>query len=268
MATLTDVLNYAAYLNTLNIHEQPDGSNWAPPITDWAQQYGYSYGDAWCSWTTSKIIFTVDPALVPGMKPDGYSGAWRTWGQQHGRIIPGPAPGAIDVMEFDNPPDNFSDHVGLVAKVNADGTWVNYEGNHSNRYGLVTRAPGGGLHWFVMPLYGQTPTPQKPKTQEAEMATVTSGISVKEFSGIFNVGLMGGQQWDVWAKAQNPTGNPITVHFACTSNTDHQEKDIPAGANQIVEVQAGPGLKGKGNCLVRISSDTPCVMTFDHRPTA
>jgi len=148
---MQDVLSVARSL--IGIHETPDGSNIAHPITDWAKQYGYSPGDAWCSWTVSYEFYHTDPALIYN-HPSGYSGDFRTMGKQHGLMVPGPVPGAIDVMDFDGKPD-FTDHVGIVESVNADGSWVNIEGNHNNQVMRVTRRPGGGSHWFVLPKYAE-----------------------------------------------------------------------------------------------------------------
>ena len=159
MATAQDVLDVARSL--IGISETPDGSNIAPPITTWAKQYGYSTGDAWCSWTVSYEFYHTDPELIYN-HPSGYSGYFRTMGEKHNLIIPHPKVGAIDVMDFDGKPD-FTDHVGIVESVNTDGSWVNIEGNHNNQVMRVTRKPGGGSHWFILPKYAEAP---KPKSKE------------------------------------------------------------------------------------------------------
>jgi hypothetical protein len=261
MPTAQDVLTVTRSL--IGVHETPDGSNIAHPITDWAAAFGYSTGDAWCAWTVSYVVWHVNPSLLTGMSPTGYSGDFRTWGQKHGRIIPGPQPGAIDVMDFDGN-ISFTDHVGIVESVNRDGSWINIEGNHNNQVMRVTRS--GGIHWFILPLYTAAPAP-KPKQEEETMALVTSGIPVTSFGAICFVGIMGGEPWDVWAKAQNPTAAEITVEISCTTNAGHEVKAVAIPANQIVQVQAGKELKATGNSLVVITSHTPVVCTFDHRPT-
>jgi hypothetical protein len=162
MTTIQNVLDVARSL--IGIHETPDGSNIAHPITDWATQYGYSSGDAWCSWTVSyEFYHTGGGAALIYNHPSGYSGDFRTMGKQHGLMVPGPVPGAIDVMDFDGKPD-FTDHVGIVESVNADGSWVNIEGNHNNQVMRVTRKPGGGSHWFILPKYAEVS--DKPKEDE------------------------------------------------------------------------------------------------------
>lgn len=157
MATAKDVLDVARSL--IGVHEDPDGSNIAHPITDWARQYGYSTGDAWCAWTVSYEVWHVDPALVAGMAPTGYSGAFRAWGEKHGRLISNPVPGAIDVMNFDSDP-SFTDHVGIIESVRS-GYWTDIEGNHKNQVMRVDRSFSDGQHWFVLPWYTAPPQPKK-----------------------------------------------------------------------------------------------------------
>lgn len=263
MTMFAAVKRFADYLLTLDIHEVPARSNWAVPITSWAQQYGYSYGDAWCSWTTSFILNNVDPALVDGNK-SGASVSWLNWGKQTGRVIPGPVPGAIDVMDHDDDP-SWTDHVGLVREVHADGTWVNWEGNHNDRYMTVPRNHSDARHYFILPRYSETPPP-KPKVKEYEMALVTSGVRVPSFGAIFNCGMMGGELWDVWAKVQNPTATPMTALFTATTNSTNEHKSVSVPANQIVQVQIGKEMKGKDNTLVVIEPSVPAICTFDHRP--
>lgn len=260
MPTAQDVLNMARSL--IGVHETPDGSNIAHPITDWAAAYGYSTGDAWCAWTVSYEVFRVAPSLLPGMGPTGYSGDFRTWGQKHARLIPGPQVAAIDVMDFDGN-ISFTDHVAIVESVNRDGSWVNIEGNHQNQVMRVARV--GGVHWFILPMYSSTPAP-KPKTKEDVMAN-TSGVPVNTYGGIFFVGQMGGVPWDVWAKFQNPTGAPVQITVSCTTNVAHVVKTYTVPGNQIQQVQ-GKELGAAGNSLITIESkQTPGICTFDHRPT-
>lgn len=149
MTTPEDVLSFNRKL--IGIHEVPDGSNIAPPITTWARKYGYSTGDAWCAWEVSYVIWNVDPSLLPGMQPTGYSGAFRAWGEKHGRLIPRPEKGAIDVMNFDLDP-SFTDHVGIVESVH-NGYWICIEGNHKNQVMREERSFADGQHWFVLPMY-------------------------------------------------------------------------------------------------------------------
>lgn len=161
MPTAQDVLNAARSL--LGIGETPPRSNIAHPITDWARQYGYSTGDAWCAWTVSYEVWHVDPALLDGMAPTGYSGAFRAWGEKYGRLISNPVPGAIDVMNFDADP-SFTDHVGIVESVHS-GYWTCIEGNHKDQVAREDRSFADGQHWFVLPKYSTAPQP-KPKPKE------------------------------------------------------------------------------------------------------
>lgn len=168
MPTAQDVLNFANSLLALNIHETPDGSNVAHPITDWAAGYGYSTGDAWCAWTVSYILFHVDPALAAG-PPTGYSGDFLS---RH-LAVSGPAPGAI--MVLDNGSGGITDHTGIVASA-LGASFVCYEGNHSNRYGLVPRHLGdGNTYWFVLPKYSNPTPPKKIEQEDDEMIEASLG---------------------------------------------------------------------------------------------
>jgi len=266
MPTATDILNVERSL--IGVHETPPGSNIAHPITDWAATYGYSTGQAWCAWTQSYAFWHVPGGkeLIHGVATGG-SWVFRDNGIKYGEIIPGPLPGAIDVMKFAGDTSAPTSHVGMVESVNPyEGTWINIEGNHLDRCMRVPRhRQDDTQHWFIMPKYSSTPAP-KPKTKETLMATVTSGTSTMSFSGIFMVGMMNEQPWDVWAKVQNPTPNPITVHFRCVTNTSVKDEDVSLGGNQIAQVQ-GKDLGASGNSLMVIQAPIACVMTFDHRPT-
>lgn len=266
MATAQDVIKYADYLLTLNIHETPDGSNIAHPITDWARLYGGSTGDAWCSWTISFIYHHTDPSLVYGLA-SGYSGTWRSMGQKYGLMIPGPAPGAIDVMDFDGKPD-FTDHVGLVRSVNRDGSWVNFEGNHGNRYGLVTRAPGGGSHWFILPKYGTTPKPQEDDMGLAQIQqTITAG-GIFETAGLVQASRKAVVYLDLLNQGQTTANVSVKIQ---KSNGDFGEKAFTVPISTGAAGRISQGLKSMevgqvfgdanlGNILVWVSSDQPIII--------
>jgi hypothetical protein len=254
MATVQDVLEYARRL--LGIAETPPGSNIVHPILDW---YG-EQGIQWCAATVAYIFFHVDPALVHGVK-SAYSGDYLTAGRRYGEEIPAPAPGAIAIMDYGD--GGITDHIGIVESV--QGAYMTLiEGNHNNRVERVTRAVSGSTRfWYIMPRYSSTP---KPKTRETEMALVTSGVRVPSFAGIFFVGTMGGEPWDVWAKVQNPTPTPITVRFVCVTDNTLEEETYSLQGNKLMQVQ-GKELKAAGNSLITIEPSVPCVCTFDHRPT-
>jgi hypothetical protein len=253
MATSQDVLNMARSL--LGIAETPPGSNIVHPILDW---YG-EQGIQWCAATVSYVFHHVDPSLVHGLK-SAYSGDFLSVGRSHGEEITSPVPGCIAIMDYGD--GGITDHIGIVESVGG-GKMVLIEGNHNNRVERVTRPLGGSTRfWYVLPKYSSKPKPQ----EDDDMALVTSGGRVSSFAGIFYVGEMGGKEWDVWAKVQNPTPAEILVRIVATTDTGNPAKDFKLGPNKILQVQVGKDMAVKGNVLVTIESPVPAVCTFDHRP--
>jgi len=116
--------------------EDPDGSN-HNFITDW-----YGVRGPWCAMTVSRALvesgFTADGdtmqidgvttttakgwAYVPFVR-DNFANA--------GRFDDDPHPGDLVIFDFDR--DNSPDHIGMVERVEADGTVWTYEGNHQDR---------------------------------------------------------------------------------------------------------------------------------------
>ena len=161
MPTAQDVLNVARSL--IGVKEVPDGSNIAPPITDWAASIGWEPGYAWCAYFVSYLYYHVDggPILIHN-KPTGYSGGFLYIGRQYGEEVFSPVVGAINVMDWDG---GMTDHVGIVERVNSDGTWTNIEGNHQNQVMRVNRSFSNGNHWFVLPKYSSPVPPPPPKKE-------------------------------------------------------------------------------------------------------
>ncbi len=256
MATAQDVLNLAR--SQLGVSENPLGSNRGTPYHAW---FGaYSQGWQWCAIFVCWVFSHVDPALIHGLH-SAYSGDYLNSGRGHGEEITAPVPGAIAIMDYGD--GGITDHIGIVESVGG-GKMVLIEGNHNNRVERVTRQLGGSTRfWYVLPKYSQA----KPKPQEAEVSTQSSAGRVKSFEGIYQIGIMDGRPWDVWAKAQNPTGKEITVTVVATTNNASKGKAYPLAANQILEVQIGKAFGAAGNTLVTIEPSVPAVCTLDHRPT-
>jgi hypothetical protein len=119
-----------------NLAEDPAGSNhnW---ITDW-----YGVQGPWCAMTVSRALveagFTIDGTT---MRIDGVTTTTaKGWAYvpyvrdnfaDAGRFDNTPHPGDLAIFEFDG--DNSPDHVGMVERVEADGTVWTYEGNHQDR---------------------------------------------------------------------------------------------------------------------------------------
>lgn len=144
---------------------------------------------------------------------------------------------------------------------------MGYVSNPKERAFLVNecRRIGKIISDAINTYLGVQPTSKK---EEDEVSTQTSGKPVDRYEGIYNVGEMGGKLWDVWAKVQNKTPSLIKVKFACTTNNSHEEITLDVEANKILQVQAGKVLGAKGNSLVVIEPDVPCICAFDHRPTS
>jgi len=264
VTTAQDVLNVARSL--IGVHETPDGSNVAPPITTWAKQYGYSTGDAWCSWTVSFEFYhtadAIDGAALIYNHPSGYSGDFRLMGEQHSLTVPSPVPGAIDVMDFDGKPD-FTDHVGIVESVNTDGSWVNIEGNHQNQVMRVTRRPGGGSHWFIMPKYTEAPKPE-PKSKDEE----DDDMYWSEVNKAACVPAMTQGEMKCYLDITPQYGNPAQVRFqAKRDNGDYVGKaevhDIGAEISYRFEVGRHFKISDIGGTTVKVEvlSGGPVVVT-------
>ncbi|MCK9571415.1 CHAP domain-containing protein [Candidatus Pacearchaeota archaeon] len=259
MTTAQDVLALArAEIGAPGSVESPLGSNSGTKYHAW---YGGVQGYQWCaifqSWLFRDFGFR-----------SYYTGDWINWGVRNGLMVLAPQPGAICVM--DRYPyleqGGISDHVGIIESVNgAARTMTLIEGNYNDRVARVTRPLDGSTkYYFILPRYSQA----QPKTQEAEVSTQSSAGRVTSFPGIYYIGIMDGRPWDVWAKAQNPTPNPISARVvAVTNDVPRDPKTVAIGPNQIVQVQVGKEMGCKGNTLVTIEPSVPAVCTFDHRPT-
>jgi len=256
MTTAKDVLDVARSL--IGIHETPDGSNIAPPITTWAKQYGYSTGDAWCSWTVSYEFYHTDPELIYN-HPSGYSGYFRTMGEKHNLIIPHPKVGAIDVMDFDGKPD-FTDHVGIVESVNADGSWVNIEGNHQNQVMRVTRKVGGGSHWFIMPKYSEVPQPGKPKEDDGMLyqgpGYATSDGKKFRFLDCYKA------RYNYWFKTVGPE-TTLHIDLFQKNGLEHKVDVKTVYGIQDHDIQAIAAKKPMTDSFVlTVTTDTPVEMSL------
>jgi len=248
MATAQDVLDVARSL--IGIHETPDGSNIAHPITDWAKQYGYSTGDAWCSWTVSYEFYHAGGQELIYNHPSGYSGDFRTMGEKHNLIIPHPAPGTIDVMDFDGYPD-FTDHVGIVESVNADGSWVNIEGNHNNQVMRVTRKSGGGQHWFILPKYAEVSLP-KPKPEEDDVAVYEQYGKEAFFGDLWQ------KEYTYWLHTYGDSDNVVFRLIQHSDSTAKLTDPQPVRGHQIHDLQrivANPKYSTVGSYALACTSD-------------
>jgi hypothetical protein len=146
--------------------EQPDGSNNAPPITEWY----YGWRAAWCAMTVSYGLalagFSDDggetlnlSTLVPGLVQTTAKG-WafvpylRAAFEAVGLFDQEPRVGDIGIVADES-------HTFLVWRVNADGTVNTVEGNYGNRL-TNGRRRVRDLAGFCHPPYVDTPAPPSP----------------------------------------------------------------------------------------------------------
>ncbi len=126
----------------LGLHEQPDGSNYAPPITEWY----YRWRAAWCAMTVSFAWahggFSDDGGDTLNLGRFGLAQTTaKGWAfvpymasafRAAGRWVHQPIAGSAFVT-----PDEG--HTGLVLHDNGDGTYRTREGNFANSLTEVTR---------------------------------------------------------------------------------------------------------------------------------
>lgn len=173
MTTAVDFVNQLRGL--LGIQEQPLGSNYAPPTTDWyADITGYEWARraAWCAENCtyglhhcgiSAFIY----AYCPFWERDARAGvAGMSWGRE-------PQVGALVMYDFDGV--SYAEHVGAVESVNDDGTFYTIEGNWSDRCMRLHRDMTYVRGFVYLPFDGQ---PQQPSEQTSASPTSTGGRPV------------------------------------------------------------------------------------------
>jgi putative peptidoglycan binding protein/CHAP domain-containing protein len=126
-----------------NLGEDPPGSN-HNFITDW-----YGMVGPWCAMTVSRALveagFTadgdtmqIDGVTTTTAKGWAYVPFVRDDFADAGRFDDDPRPGDLVIFEFDG--DSSPDHIGIVERVEADGSVWTYEGNHQDRLEHVLRS--------------------------------------------------------------------------------------------------------------------------------
>jgi peptidoglycan hydrolase-like protein with peptidoglycan-binding domain len=123
MTTPAQVLQIAA--REIGYKESPPGSN--------GNKFGRWYGmdnAPWCAMFVSYCFYNAGlPLPITTRKGFAYCPYGVKWFRDNGRLSSTPAVG--DVVFYDWRSDGVSDHVGMVEKVNADGSIVAIEGNTS-----------------------------------------------------------------------------------------------------------------------------------------
>lgn len=113
-----------------------NGDNDSPDIARYrTATKGAVSGAPWCAYFVSYIAKQAGVPIGPGGAGMGYVPAITEWAKQTGKFIaPSGQVRPGDVILFGG-----SGHIGIVEKVNGDGTLTTIEGNHSDRVDRVTR---------------------------------------------------------------------------------------------------------------------------------
>lgn len=121
----------------LGIHENPFGSN----RTLYSRWYGLI--GPWCAMFVSWCFFQEGlPLPASTAKGFAYTPSGAAWFRRNGRWTRRPQVGAVIFFDFPGDGVDRISHVGIVERVNADGTPTCLEGN--------TNAPGGRTGGQVM----------------------------------------------------------------------------------------------------------------------
>jgi Putative peptidoglycan binding domain/CHAP domain len=148
----------------VGLHEQPMGSNHAPPITT---EYGVDA--SWCDMSITYEGHHSGNAAAIGHF--AYCPAHSRWFYNRHQWAYGAGdlqPGDVVFYSWGGHHTLDADHVGLVKAVHSDGTFDAYEGNHNDRFGIVRRdhryvAGRGRPHYPNGTGEASAPTPPAPK---------------------------------------------------------------------------------------------------------
>lgn len=135
MTTVKQVLNYAA--SQIGTRENPMGSN----NTKYNVWYYGMNNAPWCAMFVSYCFYNQGlPLPAKTSKGFAYCGHGIQWFKNKGWWHTTPKVGDVVFYDWHNGGDP-NDHVGIVEKVNANGSIVAIEGNYKNR---VQRVPRSG----------------------------------------------------------------------------------------------------------------------------
>lgn len=114
-----------------------NGDNDSPDIARYrTATRGAAAGAPWCAYFVSYIAKQAGVPIGPNGDGMGYVPAITSWAKQTGKFIsPSSQVRAGDVILFGG-----SGHIGIVERVNPDGSLTTIEGNHSDRVDRVRRS--------------------------------------------------------------------------------------------------------------------------------
>jgi hypothetical protein len=132
----------AAARQEIGVAEQPPGSNDSPRIAQFRQATAGSGVGPWCAYFVSWLARGAGAPLGDAGQGFGRVDDVWAWGERTGKAIPAgsapPQPGDLVVWD---------EHIGIVDKVNADGSIDTIEGNSSDR--VAQRHYGAGFNGAV-----------------------------------------------------------------------------------------------------------------------
>lgn len=129
----------------VGVSESPPGSNDGARIRDYrsATAGAIDTPGPWCAYFVSWLAHGAGAPVGDGGSGFGYVPSLEAWARRRGTWLPPNAnvqPG--DVVIFRRGGAGVSDHIGIVERVDADGTLHTIEGNSSNQVARRTYAPG------------------------------------------------------------------------------------------------------------------------------
>lgn len=156
MTTVNDFLNQMRGL--LGVTEQPNGSNYAPPITPWYANLINNKGferAPWCAMTVTYALHKAGHtdfvyAYCPYIVNDAEKGKGMSWHSD-------PSPGDLVLFSFRG---QRPDHVGVVESVRSNGTFVTLEGNIGNKCQRLVRDRKYVVGFARVKLNAETSAPQ------------------------------------------------------------------------------------------------------------
>lgn len=128
----------------IGVTEQPPGSNDSPRIAQYREATNGAGVGPWCAYFTSWLAKESGAPVGEAGQGFGSVDALYAWAQRTGRAIPNgagvtPQPGQLIVWD---------EHIGLVERVDADGTVHTIEGNSSDQV-IRREHPAGSALGYV-----------------------------------------------------------------------------------------------------------------------
>jgi len=233
MPTADDALAFMR--DHVGLGEDPPGSN-HNAISAW-----YGFDGPWCAMTVSRALchagFTSsgDDVDVPGIRSTTAKG----WAyvpyllndfRDAGRADTDPRPGDLVIFDWDH--DGCADHVGMVERVEADGTFWSYEGNRNDVLQHVHRERSVVLA-FCHPPYDDAPAPAFVPTMAA------MGHGVPPFPGYCSLGTTGVATTQVQERL-SARGWMLDVDGVFGAGTDNVVRKFQAEKGLSVDGVVGP----------------------------